>query len=224
MKVKEESEKVGLKLNIQKTKIMASGPITSWQIDRETGETVSEFICSPLDCKQIQPVHSKGEQSWVFTGRTDVEAETLILWPPDEKSWLIWKDPVAGSSCWELDLLLGTIEGRRRRGWQRKRWLDGITDSVDMSLGTLQELVVDREAWCAVVHGVTKSQTRLSDLTELNKAFLRYPVLHFAKEAIVSPIFSSLFLFPLWSTVVPLIHSFPFCSFIYPWSTAIWKY
>ena len=76
------------------------------------------------------------------------------------------------------------------------RWLDGITDSVDMSLGKLQELVVDREAWCVVVHGVTKSQTRLSDLTELNKAFLRYPV-RFAKQAIVSPTFSSLFLFPL---------------------------
>ena len=179
MKVKEESEKVGLKLNIQKTKIMASGPITSWQIDGETVETVSDFIflgskitsdgdCSheikkrlllgrkvmtnldsilksrdivnkglsrqgcgfssghvwmwdsnykeswvpknwsfwtvvlektpesPLDCKEIQPVPPKRDQSWVFIGRTDVEAETPILWPPDEKSWLIWKDPDAG--------------------------------------------------------------------------------------------------------------------------------
>ena len=181
MKVKEESEKVGLKLNIQKTKNMASGPITSWQIDGETVETVSDFIflgskitadgdCSQeikkmltpwkesyeqprqhikkqrhyfvntgpssqgygfssshvwmweldhkeswvpknwcfwavvlektleslLDCKEIQPVHPKGDQSWVFIGRTDVEAETPILWPPDVKSWFIWKDPDAG--------------------------------------------------------------------------------------------------------------------------------
>ena len=181
MKVKEESEKVGLKLNIQKTKIMASGPTTSWQIDGETVEIVADFIfwgskiiadgnCSheikrclllgrkvmtnldsilksrdialstkvclvktmvfplvmhgceswtikeswatkiwcfwavvlektlesPLDCKEIQPVHPKGDQSWVFIGRTDVEAETPILWPPDAKSWLIWKDPEAG--------------------------------------------------------------------------------------------------------------------------------
>ena len=180
MKVKEESEKFGLKLNIQKTNIMASGPITSWQIDGETMETVSDFILggskitadddcsheikrrlllgrkvmtkldsilksrditlptkvclvkamvfpvvmygweldykegwaaknwcfwivvlektleSPLDCKKIQPVHPKGDQSWVFIGRTDFEAETPILWPPDAKSWLIWKDPDAG--------------------------------------------------------------------------------------------------------------------------------
>ena len=217
MKVKEESEKVGLIFNIQKTKILASGLITLWQIDGETMETVTDFIflgskitmdgdCSHgikrclflgrkamtnldsilkihvrmweldykeswapkngcfwivvlektleslLDCKEIQPVHPKGDQSWIFIGRTDAEAETPVLWPPMRRT-----------DSLEKTLMLGKIEGRRR-GWQRMRWLDGITDSMDMRLSKLRELVVDREAMLQSM-GVPKSQTQLSGWT-----------------------------------------------------------
>ena len=241
-KVKEESEKFGLKLNIQKTKIMATGPITSWQIDGETVETVADFIwggskiTADSDCSHeikrhlllgrkvitnlhsilksrditlstkvrlvkamVFPVVMYGCESWTVkkAERWRIDAFELwcwrrllrVPWTARTSNQSILKEISPGCSLeglmlklklqyfgllirrvdsLEKTLMLGGIGGRRRRGWQRMRWLNGITDSMDMGLGRLQELVMDREAWHTGDHGVTKSQTQLSEWTELN--------------------------------------------------------
>ena len=131
---------------------------------------------NPLDCKEIQPVHPKGSQSWMFIGRTDVQAEAIL-------GHLMWR-----ADSLEKTLILGKIEGRRRRGQQRMRWLDGITNSVDMSLNTLWESVMDRKVWHAAVHRVTKSQTQLSDWTD-------YPMLHYSFYCLLF-----ILMFPLLAT------------------------
>ena len=105
---------------------------------------------SPLECKEFQPIHSKGDQPWVFFGTNDAKAETPVLWPSHAKIDLL-----------EKTVMPGGIGGRRKRGQQRMRWLDGITDLMDVSLSELREMVVGREAWRPVIHGVTKSRTRL---------------------------------------------------------------
>ena len=144
--------RVGLWRNLSAKELM----LLNCGVGEDSWEAIN-WLCSQLDCKEIQPVHSKGDQSWVFIGSTDAEAETPILWPPDAESWLIGKDPDAGRDWGQVEK--GTTVDEMV-GWHHQLDRHGF--------GELREFVMDREAWRAAVHGVAKRRTWLSDWTELN--------------------------------------------------------